>query len=555
MTICVTALRGILTSAAEAQAREELARAIQVHGGIVESAPAGQTQAAFGGARPHRDHALRGLRAACDQVEFLRDSEPSTNCSVAIARRDEIASARLLSEHARDGEVLITQAALDAALAGLPLTWEIEHVREEVPPAVLPGLEPAHGRPHHQSVVIGANVSTAPQLAAFRFRCVGLLPADWHPSPIPVYTVERPTHAPAPGQLANQALFMTSRARKVGEYELIELVGHGATAEVWRSRDQTGEVVALKRLRSGADASELERRRFAREGAILARLKHQNICPIRAAGVEEGAGFLVMEFIEGVTLAEVIAAMNSGRVAEAGIRLDADLAGLISRLGLLRRESPETVDPPTVQQRPSIPATLPVPQTLVLMLKVSSAVAHAHSQGVLHRDLKPGNILIRHDGEPVVTDFGLGKFLGPHTSSLSISGHILGTLEYMAPEQAHSSLHVDERADVYALGAILYQLATGRKHFVATGHLLHDAQRLQKHEPPSAREINPTLDPNLVIIIQQALRNDPAERYSSVAEFRADLERYSRGETVVTRTPSLLDRLRARLLGARYATP
>jgi hypothetical protein len=174
---------------------------------------------------------------------------------------------------------------------------------------------------------------------------------------------------------------------------------------------------------------------------------------------------------------------------------------------------------------------------------------------VLHRDIKPGNILLRADGEPLVADFGLAKLSsGDADASLSVSGHVVGTMENMPPEQAESSKEVDERADVYALGTILYQMLTGRRHFVTSGNLLADAQALKTHEPARLRAFNPRLDHDLEIVTMKALRNDPAERYPSVAALRADLERYQRGEVISAKPVSAIDLVKKLVLRNRAAT-
>src|SRR5690606_2199826 len=133
---------------------------------------------------------------------------------------------------------------------------------------------------------------------------------------------------------------------------------------------------------------------------------------------------------------------------------------------------------------------LPVQQTISLIMRVCDAIQYAHQHGVLHRDIKPGNIMLRSDGDPVVMDFGLAKLErqdGENSmQSLgvrSMTGMTVGTIDYMAPEQAVSSKDVDERADVYSLGAVLYRMLTGHPHYYVTGHLVNDAQKLQSHDP------------------------------------------------------------------------
>ena len=307
-----------------------------------------------------------------------------------------------------------------------------------------------------------------------------------------------------------------------------------------------GEVVAIKRLRDSAAASAQHRRRFEREAAVLSRLDHPNICRVRSMHATDEDRYIAMDYIEGATLAEVLVAINCPESSvEARLDFGTDLAALVQRVERSRADAPSRPDEPPTTARlyPTVgTGGLPVVQALAVTRKIAAAVAHAHQHGVLHRDLKPANILIRHDGEPVVTDFGLAKLTSPHDSSISIADQLLGTLEYMAPEQARSSSEVDERADIYSLGAILYELLTGRRAFIGSGHLLHDAERLQAHQPVPPREINPQLDPDLELLVLQALRQRPAERYASVGEFLADIERHLRGEPVHAQAPSLRTR-------------
>jgi serine/threonine protein kinase len=177
-----------------------------------------------------------------------------------------------------------------------------------------------------------------------------------------------------------------------------------------------------------------------------------------------------------------------------------------------------------------------VQQSLSILIQVCAAIHHAHSHGVLHRDLKPGNIMIRANGEPVVTDFGLGKIRDAvEDHSLSFDEQVIGTIEYMAPEQAKASREVDERADVWSLGAILYQMLTGQRPFISSGSLFNDLQRLSAHEPAPLRNLAPHLDADLETIAQKALRNDPCARYRNAAALGEDLARFQRGETILAR--------------------
>jgi serine/threonine protein kinase len=438
---------------------------------------------------------------------------------------------------AAPGAILLTESLLLAVLAQLPANWEITEQAEDSPRKPLPGLEPASAGPHK---LIGPNVRATPELAAFRFRCVGQTTAG-----VTVYCVDRPERG---DDLAARDLYSSPQSKRLGRYHLTSLIGRGATAEVWRAHTDEGEIVAIKRLRDGATASEQHQRRFEREAAILSRLDHPNICRVREMHAIDEDRFIAMDYIEGATLAEILVAISVGSGdMEAGLHFT-DLAALVNCVEHGRREAAlQTDEPQTTARSRYTPAaeTLPVAQALTLMKKIALAVDHAHQQGILHRDLKPANILVRPDGEPVVTDFGLAKLISPHNTSISLADQILGTLEYMAPEQARASREVDERADIYALGAILYELLTGRRAFIGSGHLLHDAERLQTHQPIPPREVAPHLDPSLEFLVLHALRQRPAERYASVAEFLADLERYESGEALHAQPPSLRARAAA----------
>jgi serine/threonine protein kinase len=267
-----------------------------------------------------------------------------------------------------------------------------------------------------------------------------------------------------------------------------------------------------------------------------------------------------MELVEGLTLSDILHADAANTASRSG--KSSDLPSLIAAVrkhrSSIHKKNPDAnssdshpdensdEDPDhSPGDSPKTGHILPVDQAIGLMERVCEAVEFAHQHGVLHRDLKPGNILLRADGDPLVADFGLAKLSGEtgsdKSASLSLSGNVLGTVENMAPEQAESSKNIDSRADVYALGTILYQMCTGRKHFAATGNFIADIQSLQTHEPLRPRSINHSLDPDLEVIILKCLRTVPDERYRSVSALLADLQRFRRGEPIAARPVTLLD--------------
>ena len=564
---------------------EETVRGIEVHGGTADRLAGTSVTAFFGAPRPARDHAWKAIRSACDQIAFLRERREDFHakgkllpeCSVAVhtgemvlghtgpgGRRSftalgpAVTLAERITRGARPGEVLVTGATLTAALADLPGNWQVAETTENTPETrptndAVPLPADLRGR----VVLVGPNVVVSPETATFRFRYRHTLPRRGVEAPLAVLAVDRPDQADAHPYAEIHNLALTSQDRVVGRYHLLEVVGRGGMAEVWRARDNSGAVVAIKILRGGIDASDHSLRRLKREAEIMQRLSHRHVCGIREIGFHDGVTFIAMEFVEGATLSAVLsAAGDSTSLPTAGADVSAGLPSVIARASRMRpgtaaRDESATVARPKPRAEA---ATLPVQQSLAILIQVCAAIHYAHEHGVLHRDLKPGNILIRPNGEPVVTDFGLGKIRDAvDDRSLSFDEQVLGTIEYMAPEQARASKDADERADVYSLGAILYQMLTGRRPFVSSGSLLTDLQRFPTHEPAPLREHAPQLDPDLQTIALKALRNDPAARYRNAAALREDLERYQRGEPILARPATLGEMLwkNLRRLGRR----
>jgi predicted Ser/Thr protein kinase len=269
-----------------------------------------------------------------------------------------------------------------------------------------------------------------------------------------------------------------------GGYEILGELGCGGMGVVYRAR-QVGlnRVVALKMIRREGRGGDEARARFRREAEAVAQLKHPNIVPVYAWGEHEGQPFFALEYIDGGSLAD---------------RLDG---------------------------KPWEPR-----RAAGLVASLAAAVQHAHEHGILHRDLKPHNVLLDHDGVPHLTDFGLARPLSDFGSNpgeaLTLAGGILGTPAYMAPEQARGQQEeLTAAVDVFGLGAILYQLLTGR-----TLHAGKNAQEVLRQAGQGAvtpvRQINPQVPAALARVCEQALAADPARRQPSAAKLEADLRRY-----------------------------
>jgi serine/threonine protein kinase len=284
---------------------------------------------------------------------------------------------------------------------------------------------------------------------------------------------------------------------RFGDYELLGEIARGGMGVVFRAR-QVGlnRQVALKMLRSGPLASDSERRRFRAEAEAAARLRHPNVVPIYEVGEHRGRPYFSMKLIEGGSLAD---------------RLErfADDPGAAARL----------------------------------VAQVARAVHDAHGCGLVHRDLKPSNILLDPDGTPHVSDFGLAKTVGGD-GGLTLSGAVVGTPGYMAPEQAAGKgSDVTACADVYGLGAVLYALLTGRAPFAASS-VPETVMQVLEREPVRPREIRPAVPRDLERICLKCLEKRPEDRYASAEAVADDLERFLRGEDVEAGRAGRLDRLR-----------
>jgi len=554
---------------------EEATDAIRENSSTVGQVTGVSVLAVHGAPRYYLDHALRAIKCACDQMAKLADLRGGFSkqgrelppCSIGLASGEVLLGTLGDSERtsytvigsavelgarlcglARPGEILLTETTLQSALNCLPPGWQAMRAESEETADLsdlkwgMDDLHPVAPELRKTVYLVGPGVEENPNLAEFYFRYYFALNLPDHDLPVPVLSVVRPESIGSSVQLDDENVVMTQSTRMLGKYRLMESIGRGGMGQVWRAQDRFGNAVAIKVLNAGDAATDDQIKRFKREAEIMARLPHRNICRIYEINEFEDITYIAMEFVEGVSLADLL--YEDFGPAVAG-RAD-NVASLVKSIRDGRRSrsalSPEAPAESTPAPKSRTTRILPVEQTMALLVRICDAVQFAHEHGVLHRDLKPGNILIREDGEPLVVDFGLAKLeTGSTGMSLSLSGHVVGTIENMAPEQAISSKRVDERADVFSLGTILYQMVTGRKYFDATGNLVTDAQVLQTYTPPRPRTINRQLDPDIEIITMKALRSDAAERYRSIEALRADLDRYRRGEVIAARGVTVLD--------------
>jgi len=268
-----------------------------------------------------------------------------------------------------------------------------------------------------------------------------------------------------------------------GRYELRSRLGRGGMAEVYRAVDRRlGREVAVKVLAGHLLSDPRSVERFQREGRTAAALNHPNVVDVYDAASEGDTHYLVMELVEGPTLADVIA-----------------------------REAP-----------------MPEPRALDIAGRIAAALQVAHERGLVHHDVKPGNVMFDGDGDVKVTDFGIARAASSDITTIQ------GTPPYVAPEQARGG-RADPRSDVYSLGCVLFEMLTGRPPFVGDGASSVVMQHIER-TPPRVVDFRDDVSPHVDEVVHRALAKDPGERYQSAEDFRADIERVAAGKPASSMT-------------------
>src|SRR5262245_52456135 len=302
-----------------------------------------------------------------------------------------------------------------------------------------------------------------------------------------------------------------SQGTRLGPYEILASIGAGGMGEVYRAKDtRLDRTVAVKVLPAHLSRSDEVRQRFEREARTISSLSHPNICSLYDVGNQDGTEYLVMEFLEGETLTD--------------------------RLGR---------------------GPIPPEQVLRYGIEIASALDKAHKQGIVHRDLKPGNVMITKAGVKLV-DFGLAKLAAPPAgtntsvsilqteigSNLTQEGSILGTFQYMAPEQLEGK-EADARSDIFGFGAVLHEMATGQKAFAGKSQASLIASILAA-EPPPISTVVPMAPPALDRVVKTCLAKDPDDRWQTAHDVMLQLKWIAEGGSLAGVPAPLVSRRRSR---------
>jgi serine/threonine protein kinase/Tfp pilus assembly protein PilF len=325
---------------------------------------------------------------------------------------------------------------------------------------------------------------------------------------------------------------------RLGDFDLIKEIGRGGMGVVYEARQiSLKRRVALKVLPPGLGLSDRAVQRFEREAQAAAGLHHTNIVPVYATGEDRGSHYYAMELVEGQSMAQVLTDL---RGEHSNPLMDATVTQIGGSMPDAPSAEPSTTSDPTSLSDSSAGSRKWFDTVAKLLADVADALHYAHERGVIHRDVKPANLLLSGDGRLCLTDFGLARLT--QEPGMTVSGSFLGTPAYMSPEQvATGRVQLDHRTDVYSLGAVLYEMLTLQLPFQGDSREQVLSGILSK-EPRPPRRLNPRVPLDLETICLKAMEKDPDRRYATAEEMAADLKQYLQRGLITARRAGPLRR-------------
>ncbi|MEZ6196770.1 MAG: bifunctional serine/threonine-protein kinase/formylglycine-generating enzyme family protein [Planctomycetota bacterium] len=321
-----------------------------------------------------------------------------------------------------------------------------------------------------------------------------------------------------------------------GRFELVKELGRGGQGRVFLARDTAlGRDVALKILTTGGALSPRVRQRFKGEAEKAAKLDHPNVARVFEWGEDEGTPFIAMELVRGETLSTRIresarTSPDNDEPSEVHLELGEEPTGREKAPSSSGSGTTGTIDRPGVMQ------------VVELIESAARGLHEAHERGLVHRDIKPGNLMVTTDRGLVILDFGMAYDETSESPSLTATGDIIGTPAYMSPEQlAAKRVRVDRRSDVYSLGVTLFECLSLRRPFEAPSR---EAlfQEIIARDAPDIRKLNPAVPADLAVVVGHALEKHPDRRYATALDFADDLRRVREGDSIVARPPGFVEK-------------
>ena len=528
---------------------EEVIRAVDENGDTVDKIVGDELMALYGAPRYFENHAFRSIKTSWDQILNLREMQNIfkaqgkhiPHCGIGVNTGDMVlgnigggsrqdytvlgAAVNLgarLCDHAGPGQILCSHMTMEAVLTQLPPGWDHIKLEEDIEEPLKNG-EILRGK--RNVIRIGENVSTNPRNASYKFIELPAIAVKGIEKPVPIYSVIG-TSKTGNVFVKNDIVSREECLRIFGEYRLLKEVGRGGMGQVYLAKDSFDNQCAIKLLLAKQNANEEQLVRFTQEASIMAKLNHRHICRINKLGEIEKSRFISMEYIDGPSLDSLI--------EDNGLNLEA------------LYENSKSTKVSSIQNKKYSPKQKYKDRdlihfTLEFFSEMLTGLIYAHQHGIIHRDLKPSNIMCRKEGEPVIMDFGLAKL---HDTDLEVSqsGNMVGTIEYIAPEQASGSSAVDMRADIYSAASILYYILTGHKHFETSGNILTDINSLKEFHPKAPSTHRKSINEDLDIVILTALDPDPEKRYRDTELFLSDIKACLEDKPIMARRQSQAER-------------